>query len=372
MRLDASVGDLLERHERAPQHHGMALVVDPPPPGPPGQLGVLPRREHLVVVARELGQLLDDHGARRHVDADGQRLGGEHRLDQPLDEAGLDRLLERRHHPGVVGGDAGLELGEELPVAEHGEVLVADPLQAGGDDLPDAVALFGRRQPHPSGRARPRRLLALVAAEDEHDRRQQPALLEQVDRLDPPRRVEHPPTAAPRRPLGAAAPRPPHRRRVEAHRVRVRPPALERLQEVQPVVRAVADQVAVVEVHRPAQLDHRRRRSPHRLDPGRQLGGVAHRRRQAHQLDVLGQVDDDLLPHRAAVGVLQEVDLVEHDEAERRRAASSRRRSCCAAPRSSSPRSGHRRRWRCRRSAARRCPARSVRAGRGTSGSTAP
>ena len=153
VRLDGQRGDLVERHERAPQHDGVALVVDAPPAGPPGQLGVLPRREHLVVVAGELRQLLDDDRAGRHVDADGERLGGEHDLDQPLDEAGLDDLLERRHHAGVVGGDAGLELGEELAVAEHGEVVVGEPVEAGVDDLADAVALGAVGQAQPGGEA---------------------------------------------------------------------------------------------------------------------------------------------------------------------------------------------------------------------------
>ena len=182
---------------------------------------------------------------------------------------------------------------------------------------------LGGRQAQPGGEARPRRLVALVAAEDEHDRRQQLALLEEVDGLDPARRVEHAPAAAAGRSLVARGPAAPHRRGVEAHGVGVGPAADERLQQVQAVVGAVADEVAVVEAHRPAQLDDRRRRAADRLDPRRQLGRVADRRRQADQLDVGGQVDDDLLPHRPAVGVLQEVDLVEHDEAEvveRRRA----------------------------------------------------
>jgi hypothetical protein len=38
-----------------------------------------------------------------------QRLGGEHRLDQPLDEQLLDDLLEGRQHAGVVRGDAALQ-----------------------------------------------------------------------------------------------------------------------------------------------------------------------------------------------------------------------------------------------------------------------
>ena len=55
-----------------------------------------------------------------------------------------------------------------------------------------------------------------------------------------------------------------------------------------------------------------------------QLLGVGDRGRQAHQAHRRRQVDDHLLPHRPAVGVLEEVHLVEDDDAEaveRRRAA---------------------------------------------------
>ena len=97
-----------------------------------------PARQHLVVVTGELGQLLDHHGPRRHVDADGERLGGEHHLEQAGGEALLDGLLERRHHPGVVRCDTGLEPGDQLAVAEHGEVGVVEGAEALVDDRPDA------------------------------------------------------------------------------------------------------------------------------------------------------------------------------------------------------------------------------------------
>ena len=51
----------------------------------------------------------------------------------------------------------------------------------------------------------------------------------------------------------------------------------------------------------------------HRLDPGGDLLGVRHRRREAHEGHLGREVDDDLLPHRPAVAVLQVVHLVEHD-----------------------------------------------------------
>ena len=136
------LGHLVERDERAPQHDRRAVVVDAAPPGAAGQLGVLAGRQRLVPVAGELGELLDHHAARRHVDPHRERLGGEHDLDQPLDEARLDDLLERRHHPGVVRGEAGHQLIHEAVVAEHREIGGRQPLQPGGGDLVDARALL--------------------------------------------------------------------------------------------------------------------------------------------------------------------------------------------------------------------------------------
>ena len=78
------VGDLLERDVRAPQHQRPAELVDAPAPGPPGQLRVLARGERLVLLAGELGERLDDDRPGRHVDAEGEGLGGEHDLDEAL------------------------------------------------------------------------------------------------------------------------------------------------------------------------------------------------------------------------------------------------------------------------------------------------
>ncbi len=49
------------------------------------------------------------------------------------------------------------------------------------------------------------------------------------------------------------------------------------------------------------------------LDPATELLGVADRRGQADQQHVVGQVQDDLLPHRTAHPVGEEVHLVHHD-----------------------------------------------------------
>ena len=52
-------GDLFERDERVPEHDDVAAVVDAAPAGAARELGVLPRRQELVVLAGELRQLLD-------------------------------------------------------------------------------------------------------------------------------------------------------------------------------------------------------------------------------------------------------------------------------------------------------------------------
>ena len=133
-------------------------------------------------------ELLDDHRAGRHVDAERERLGGEHDLAQAAHEQLLDDLLERRQHAGVVGGDAAGQAVEEVVVAEHVQVLVGQ-VPAGSP----------RRTRRSSSRSSGvvSRTLALEAlgdrgvaadpAEDEHDRRQQPLAVEPVDDVDPAR-----------------------------------------------------------------------------------------------------------------------------------------------------------------------------------------
>ena len=61
----------------------------------------------------------------------------------PALKHGLDRLLERRHHAGVVGGDAGLHARRPPVPAEDVEVVVAEGRGVLLADGPDALALLG-------------------------------------------------------------------------------------------------------------------------------------------------------------------------------------------------------------------------------------
>ena len=301
-------GDLGERHERRPQHDGEPLVVDAAAAGPAGELGELRRGEELVGVAVVLGQLLDDHTAGRHVDAERQRLGGEHHLDQALDEAALDGFLERRDQAGVVRRDALLERGGPHVVAEDVQIGVAQHRDRALENLSDPDAFVGIGEPQPAVAGDRERVVAGVAAEDEVDDREQVFLGEPLDRLEPPRRDE-PATAIPRRPRGPPA---------STAGVAIEPVALgvgatvdQNGDEVVAIGGRVADEVQVLEFDGTLVLDDRRGRAPDRLDPLPQLTGVRHRRRQADEPHVGREADDDLLPDRAPVGVLQVVHLVE-------------------------------------------------------------
>ena len=81
---------------------------------------------------------------------------------------------------------------------------------------------------------------------------------------------------------------------------------------VEQVEESLAHQHVLPQRHRAVLVDHHGGVTAHRLDPAAELLGVADRRREADQADLFGQMQDDLLPHRAAHPVGQEVDLVHH------------------------------------------------------------
>ena len=81
---------------------------------------------------------------------------------------------------------------------------------------------------------------------------------------------------------------------------------------VEQVEDAFADQHVLPQRDGPVLVDDDRRVAAHGLDPAAELLGVAHRRRQADQSDVVGQMQDDFLPHRTAHPVGEEMHLVHH------------------------------------------------------------
>src|SRR5690606_32482465 len=95
----------------------------------------------------------------------------------------LDDLLEDRQEARVMRRDAALERRDPLEVAEHAEVLVRERAAALLDEVADLLALVGVGESDAVAHELLDRLIAPGPAEDEDDRRQQPALREQAHNL---------------------------------------------------------------------------------------------------------------------------------------------------------------------------------------------
>ncbi len=209
-----------------------------------------------------------------------------------------------------MGGDPGAEA-----VAPHGElqrveVPVRQLRHVVVDDLVDADPLLGRGQRRPGPGHLPGRVVTAGPAEDEEDGGQEAVLVEAVDQVGPLGGEPAVPGPAAR---AAAAADP---LGVERRALGVRPVGDQGRDDPQRVLHRVGHGIEVLELHRSVVLDDRRRGPPYLGEPGRQLLRVRHRGRQADQAHVGRDVDDHLLPHRPPVGVLEVVDLVEHDEAQ--------------------------------------------------------
>ena len=271
---------------------------------------------------------------------------------QAADEQLLDGLLERRQQPGVVRGDAPLQRVAPLPVAQHAQVgcgrspVRRSTIRRISATSSSVVSRSPARTHWRDGG------VAAGAAEDEDDRREQAVAVQPVEHGDPRRRPEPgAPRGRARRGARAAAAVPDGGRRTarSSSRVARTSSGVDLQLAVAPSVAARTGRAAGC---RPACAataapDGARRPRPgvaaHGDQPVAELLGVGHRRRQADQRDVLGQLDDDLLPDRAAEPVGQVVHLVHDDVAEPVQRALTGRRSCCAAPRWSSPPPGRRR-----------------------------
>jgi hypothetical protein len=177
-----------------------------------------------------------------------QRLGGEHRLDQPLDEQLLDDLLEGRQHAGVVCGDAALQAVQPVPVAEHAEVLARDRGGAALDDVADPLGLLGGVEPQLAVQALLDRRGAAGPAEDEGDGRQQALGVQPAQHV---RAADDRPAVAAARlaPAGPAAGRQPPLVAGQPLELRVHLLALEQ------VVEPRAHQHVLPQRHRPVLLD---------------------------------------------------------------------------------------------------------------------
>ncbi len=322
-------GQRLRVEAALPEHHGVALDVDAAPPGPAGELGVLAGGDVGVGLAVPLDQLLHDHRAGGHVDAERQGLGREDGLDQALHEELLDHFLEPGQHPGVVGGDAALQPVQPLEVAEDVQVLVGDVGAALLDDRADQGAVGVLVEPQPGAEALLDGGLAAGPAEDEGDRGQQALGVEPVDDVDPARGPDPAGAAVGHRAAPAAAEAvagvavefgagEPDQFGVDglAGVLQVVLGAAVAVRVREQVVHPVAGHDVLPQRHGAGLGDDHLGTAAHGVQPVAELLGVGDGRGERDEGDRLGEVDDDLLPDGAAEAVGEVVHLVHDDVAE--------------------------------------------------------
>ena len=231
-------------------------------------------------------------------------------------------MAERGQHSGVVCGKTTQQPVAPFVVAEHDQVGFGEVGAPAVDDLGDAAPLFVGGQPQRGAQALFDRGVAADPGEDERDGGQQLLVLEQLDDVGPRRASEDVrPAAVP----AATVARTPFRKPVGLVSVRDVPQQLWVHQQlaavllgaaspvVEQVEKPLADHDVLPQRHRAVLVNDHGGVAPHGLDPAAELLGVAHRRRKADKANVFGQVQDHLLPHRAAHPVGEEVHLVHHD-----------------------------------------------------------
>ena len=94
-----------------------AAVVEALAPGAPGDLVEVARGEDRRLLAVELAEAREEHGADRHVDADAERVGAADHLEQAALGELLDEHAVLRQQAGVVQADPLLQ-----PLADVGAV----------------------------------------------------------------------------------------------------------------------------------------------------------------------------------------------------------------------------------------------------------
>ncbi len=303
-----------------PQHHGVALDVDAAPPRTPRQLRVFAGRDVRVLLAVPLDELFQHHRAGGHVDAEGEGLRREHGLDQAAYEQFLDDLLEGRQHARVVGGDAALEALQPLVVAEDVQVLGRDGRRALLDEGAYPLARLVVVEPEPRVQALLDGGLAGGAAEDEGDGGQQPLGVEPFDDLGPARRPDPGALSAVALTVGvahgAAAPTVLVRRPARLHAGHAREVGVDgllvALALLEQVVHPPPGEHVLEQRHGPVLGDDHLGVTADRVEPVAELLGVRHGRRQRHERDRLGKVNDHLFPHGTPEPVGEVVHLV-HD-----------------------------------------------------------
>ena len=166
--------DLFGCHSPTMRDDSVPFGVDTATPRASRELRVFTGGQRDMRRAVPLRQRFDDDCARRHIDAERERLGRVHHLDEAARKQVLDALFHEGQHSGVVGGDAAHEATFPRLGAKDGGILGRKERDDVIHVALDLGGLRAGRQRDARGEDLAHRILASCPREDERDGGQQP------------------------------------------------------------------------------------------------------------------------------------------------------------------------------------------------------
>ncbi len=210
----------------------------------------------------------------------------------------------------MVRAQARLEPRRPRSVPEDAQLLVGKALGVLLAAPSDLGSLLGAGEMQPVRQALGDGIVTGGPGEDEDDGGQHGQVVERFDELAPTRphqtRVAH----------AAGAPGQARHALVEGQRLGVDLAVVQQGHELDAAAPLLGDGHVIAQLDGPMRLDDHLGRTAHGTEPGAELVGVGNRRRQAHEHHVGSRQDYHLLPHRPPIGILEVVDLVQHDQAQ--------------------------------------------------------
>ena len=321
-------------------HDGVADGVDAAPTGTTGELREFAGRQAHMTGTVELLEFLYHHAAGRHIDAQGQCFRGEHHFDQTFFEQSFDYLAEQGNHAGMMRSEAFFQRKAELEELQGFQVFLSElPLHHLIHDAANLGHFLIGGELQSSVDTLFHGLVTTVAREDEVDAGQHSQKVKLVHHGPAARGVAFRFRGMA---LGAFAAAASAEALALIGAFLAAPACGLAVQLVEPVdefgvelggLLAVA--VAAIEIqhlrlgvfvrlhddvlfqrHGAVFADHQFGVASHRGNPVGEILHVGHGSGQADDLDRLGQVDDDFLPHGPAEPVGQIVHFVENHVAQ--------------------------------------------------------
>ena len=170
---------------------GVTLVVETAASRATGHLGELAAGQELATGVGVLGELLERHRTRGHVDPERQRLGGEDDREQVLDRS-RSRRSRGRPAPSRRGARRDLDADESMKSA-YSRACRSSSEKSSESRLGDALdlaAFLGRGEEESVASALVHGVVAGGAREDEDDDRQEVVALEGLEQFAASRRAK--------------------------------------------------------------------------------------------------------------------------------------------------------------------------------------